>query len=510
MFFMKRIVSAVFVITAALLAVFFINRKYFCQQPDTVVRPRVVKPVVQAESDQEAVAGDVIRDDTASTTFIPLRSDETLLNSLTVDFNGDGSDDQIIVVKRIGSPYLIIIVGLYNRDAAAYERSAEIPTKVIHEQTFSYTVLDMTGDHRMTLVYQGFTESGGSVLALYLASLNHDNFELKSIGNFESDGAVYIDQFTRSDSYELSRSRGKSFPVWVYSSDTSEGANDLDQIQTEYDWDSAAQEYVQKNQYKITGKRLAAKELARIQDGSVETFAGFLNGLWYKTSNQGDGIRYLYFDWNTKEIIFLFNDTEEVYSWLDSNLRRNGIYLYTSNTSITNLQRRFDISLVSTDEVRIRLQDDVRMLIKESNLWDGTYKKMSTKTAFTTPVKISELQILLDDLKKGPSWDSADGVSVVFNQGTYTVTGDSHTEEGIFVGYRLQDKTLIQFHSDSAGAYFSGSYLVTKPESKGEGRDSLVFYPVTVNPDGYTLSDNRQIVLTRHETEAIEDSATGN
>ena len=134
----------------------------------------------------------------------------------------------------------------------------------------------------------------------------------------------------------------------------------------------------------MTGSRIAARELARIQDGTVETFADFLDGLWYKTSSAQSGIRYLFFDHAQKEVIFLYDDTEEVYAWEDSNLRRSGIYITTTNKSITNMQRRCDISLAGIDEVRIHIIDDVRMIIKENNLWDGSYRKMTAFTSFTS------------------------------------------------------------------------------------------------------------------------------
>ena len=59
----------------------------------------------------------------------------------------------------------------------------------------------------------------------------------------------------------------------------------MSQIQTEYDWNAGLGKYAQVRQIKVTGRNLAAKELAKIQDGTVKTFANYLDGLWYQSSS---------------------------------------------------------------------------------------------------------------------------------------------------------------------------------------------------------------------------------
>ena len=65
------------------------------------------------------------------------------------------------------------------------------------------------------------------------------------------------------------------------------------------------QRYVQTRQIFVAGKNIAAEALAKIQDGTVETFANYLNGLWYKTDNEDNEIRYIFLDYKNSEVIFL-------------------------------------------------------------------------------------------------------------------------------------------------------------------------------------------------------------
>ena len=139
---------------------------------------------------------------------------------------------------------------------------------------------------------------------------------------------------------------------------------------------------------------MAARELSRIQNGNVDTFGQFLNGLWYKTNNSSSTPSYIYFNYDDREVIFLSDDTEGVYSWEESSLRRSGIYLTTVNSIISSMKRRFDIMLTGINEVSVHVHDNVGMIIKESNQWDGTYKKMSFQNTFGETKTVPALSLI--------------------------------------------------------------------------------------------------------------------
>ena len=377
---MKRLIPVIFLLVAAFLALLFFSRNLFVKD-NSISRARVVIPVVG--SHDASGKHDEYSDSLLQTPFIQLSSGETLVGTLEMDIDGDGYDDQVNMVKTAASPYIVLIVALYDSKTGSYTRSNYIATQITQMKTFACTSIDVIGNHKNSLVYQGVTDSGNVVLKIFMGRRNSDgDFLLDEIGDFEADGTIFIQQTPRSESYELSQTKGESFPVWVYTSEQKNAGSSspqLDQIQTMYEWSEEKASYVVSKTIRVAGNRVVAKELARIQDGTVATFGRFLDGLWYKTDNVGKSIRFISFDYQNSEIIFEYEDSEEVYSWLNSNLRRNGIYFSAVNKSIENLQRRFDISLISTDEIRIKLQDDVRMLINESTQWDGNYKKFTSK-----------------------------------------------------------------------------------------------------------------------------------
>mgnify|MGYP007111716229 CR=1 FL=1 len=152
-------------------------------------------------------------------------------------------------------------MGLYNSESNSYDRFAEISTEIAKIRTFSYSAIDMTGTHKTALVYQGVKSNSDSVMKIYQYEKKGKRGELILIGDFSSDGTIFIQQTERSEAYELSQAKGASYKVWVYSSDNTEGAGSLSQIQTEYDWSPSQGKYVQVRQIKVTGRNLAAKEL---------------------------------------------------------------------------------------------------------------------------------------------------------------------------------------------------------------------------------------------------------
>lgn len=517
---MKKLIPAAFIVVAAVLAFFIFARNLFVKD-DSVSRAKIVVPVIN-EKENDKKEGNEYDDDLAQSSFIQLANGETLLGTSEFDVDADGFDDQVNIIKTASSPFITLIVGLYDNENGVYTRTYYITTNISQVKTFVCTGLDVLGKHKKSLVYQGVTDDG-KISLIILHGKNHgSHFEMDILGSFEADGTIFIQQSQRSESYELSHAPGEAFPVWVYTSDSVENARDsarLDQIQTMYVWNEDEYKYVADRTIRVAGNRVAAKELAKIQDGNVATFARFLDGLWYKTENEGKGIRHIFFDYENSEIIFEFGDSEEVYSWLNSNLRRNGIYFSSVNKSIENLQRRFDISLVNIDEIRIKLQDDVRMLISESNLWDGNYKKFSGEMAAKS--KKSAESDCLERLVKQSDWISSDETVYKFSDSSFLIKkGKLNVGGGRFTFLNISGTTLVQFKSGDTGNVLSGTYLPSFMEStiaekdkrgvlknrKVTDRDTIVLQKVIISPDSFYKDQSVPVVVKKYTPPKEEDS----
>ncbi len=416
--------------------------------------------------------------------FIPsiiLNQDEILINSITADINGDSWDDQISAIKRGNSPDIILLVFLNDIKTGQYMRAAEIKTEISQANTFSFYMMDVTGKHVNALVYSGITNGNETVLKVFQPSWT-DGFALNLIADLKSDGTVFIQEIYRSDAYSFGMTTGESFPIWTYSSDPDAGPQTLDQIHTQYNWNEQAGLYEKTSEMKIPGKRIEAKELQRIQDGTTETFENFLEGLWYKPSST-EHTQYLFFSPKDKEIIFQVDNTQEIYDWNSSTLRRNGIYLSTSNKSISTLRRRFDITLSALDEIKLKLSEDVQMIINTESQWDGIYKKMPVTITETKAEHISSAAIS-SVLQGNGGWVSPNGLSLSFTPERYTVESSRGTDTGMYGIMQVGEKTVIQFRSVTDIKMFDGYYGIYVSEEPETEKTLITMIPVTISLTG--------------------------
>ena len=505
----KKIIIVIFISFATLLAVALISR-IFIFKPQTVSnKARNVIPLVADKDNKSYVDNSQYSEESEMTSFIPLNADETLLGVISMDFDGDTFEDQVNVVKTSDSQNIKLIVGLYNDKKKSYERMSVIETNITQFKTFSYTGLDLSGKHKNALIYQGFTDDGLSVLKAFHIYKNNKGFSLVSIADFEADGTIFIQQLDRYDAYERLNANGSPYPIWVYTSDVLENPNSTDQLQICYTYNEDEDKYVKLSQVRVAGNKVAAKELARIQDGTVETFANYLKGLWYKTENEGSSVHYIFFDYENQEIIFLVSETEEVYNWQTSNLRRNGMYISATNQEIQNLQRRVDISLLGQNRLSVSIVDDLRMLIGENNLWNGEYKRVVFAYDEKDSVLNKNSLEYVKDLEKGPSWKASDGSSVSFRTGQYAVSNESISDGGDYTYIDADGNCFIQFRSKKELPYFKGTYKIsyakiTQSDSRSKkkqieyNKDSIILEPYTLTPQGSYAADGRIVILSRN------------
>lgn len=521
----SKTVPVLFVLVAALLAaIFFFTRRFVDNNNEkSLTRAKIVTPKSSASTVSENDSKLASYESEKYETFVPLYSGETLISTLTIDINNDGYDDEVIIVRKASSQNLWVVAALIDPDTGLYERLDPIETEFTRTRTFSYMGMDVTGEHKNALIYQGLADNGNYVMKIYLCVEDRKHNSLVNIGDFACDGTVFIQQTERSESYELALSKGESFSVWVYKSDkpaTDAGAGRTDsqsgtaaanQIQQEYKWNPSNQKYELVREINVTAGKLMAKELSRIQDGTVETFGAFLNGLWYKTSNTDGNIRYMYFNFSDNEIIQLYKDIQEVYEWEDSKLRHNGIYLTAVNSDIMNLHRRFDIALVNVDEIKITLRDDINLIINENTQWDGNYKKMSLQSSFDDSADADKVNEFFREIKKGDIWTTADSlISVKFSDYSYIANTDALTETGVYVISKIGPYNLISFRSDFPNSLFRDNYSInfgTKTISETVRRktvekvvtdyDTILLTPVKVTSTDCFAVEGKSYTFTR-------------
>jgi hypothetical protein len=189
----SRTVPVLFVLAAALIAgVFFVSKKMLTKEDKSSTRARIVTPKSSSSANSENEASSSSIETEKYETFVPLYSGETLISALTIDINNDGYDDEVIIVRKASSQNLWIVAALIDSESGLYERLEPIETQFTRTRTFSYMGMDVTGEHKNALIYQGLADDGNYVMKIYLCSKEHGKNYLRNIGDFSCDGTVFI------------------------------------------------------------------------------------------------------------------------------------------------------------------------------------------------------------------------------------------------------------------------------------------------------------------------------
>ncbi len=435
-----------------------------------------------------------------SSVYVPLNDNETLVSSLTMDIDGDGYEDQIQAIKLNDSPFLNIYFLLYNPILTNYERVKTIKTDISQIQSFSCYSLDVLGKNSNSFIYQGTSDKGNSILKIINGHReSNGEFVLSEIGDFNVKGTVFIQQDSMANDYDDPEKAAvtKSLPVWVYSSEESEGQ--FYQVQSMYDWNSQEGKYVQVSVTRNVDSSPNQKSIALILDGKVSTFEKYLDGLWGKIDND-KVVRYIYFDYPDSEIIFQEDKTEELYYWNKSSLKRSGIYFTATNKTVSNLRRNFDISLVNSEEIRISVRDDVRMNIATSNTWNGRYKKIVLQSDSKDKTEVKGKDCFDELALSENGWKTEDGTLITFKDNKYTAEMDSSRESGRYAKIILEGKTFVQMRPEGESALadsFSGVYIPSFVDESDPEKKNLSLQKVILNPDGYIPDKNEPVLLTK-------------
>jgi hypothetical protein len=182
------------------------------------------------------------------------------------------------------------------------------------------------------------------------------------IVEIQIEGAIFVRETDRTQAYQMGMANGASFPIVAYGRDA-QSSNILDQIEIIYTYDSATNRYEQSKLTRIPGKQIEEQRMREILSGGTKSFENFLTGLWYYVAPGGivDNRQYIYFDPQSREVIFYVDETQQVFTWQHSGATRSGLYMASQNISVQTLRRSLDIALESLESIRVKVFEDVRL-----------------------------------------------------------------------------------------------------------------------------------------------------
>jgi hypothetical protein len=366
---------------------------------------------------------------------------------MTLVLDGDLTDEQVVAYQNENEFEGRVFLAQIKFDPASseYVRAMSAPSAANIADTVSLLSNDLVGDHSVCILLSGMNTSGEHTLTVFRKPDVSGVFEI--IGEFVVDGIISVVEKERGVNYERGVTTGMSFPITTRSRDSA-SFNEMDQIETTYIYNSAANRYEQEGARAIPGAVIENQWQRDMLSGTRARFLEFATGLWYLVTPEGTvrSRQHIYIDPENEEIIFGAEDRQEVFSWISATPTRYGLYFVANNSALTTLRRYIDIELESRDSIRLKVIEDVRMTIEASAPWDGSYRKMSPlkdlpdrATAAAPPV----------DAFIEETYESALGRVSFEANGEYRVETEGEVKTGKYAFFPLGGEELLELRPAS-------------------------------------------------------------
>jgi len=215
----------------------------------------------------------------------------------------------------------------------------------------------------------------------------------------------------------------------------------MDQVEILYTFNETSGVYEQSRITSIPGNQIEQRRVRELL-GNTKAFEEFITGLWYYVSPRGtlDSRQFIYFDPQNREIIFYEDDTQQVFSWQNSNASRYGLYVSSQNISVSTLRRSIDIELETLESIKIKVFEDVRLRLGVNAPWDGSYRKAGSPDKRNTASGHANSFI-------NAAYDGPMGKIRFYPDGNFEIISGTQTREGKYAFFRLDENELLELRS---------------------------------------------------------------
>ncbi|MDR0759042.1 MAG: pallilysin-related adhesin [Treponema sp.] len=491
------ITAFIFALTALVIGLlFFAPERIFKRSERLSGRPskqtRIVIPQNQFQSDayDEDYLAEKLAYADSRNAKAALDEGETIVSVLTQDFDGDLQDEQIIAYRNLvesGSPIYITYIR-YDDLAGGYKRIWNSPTIITMPGTVSLYTQDLLGDRSVSVIITGMNAAGEHTLTALRKNeapeqdaAGNGSAPFTKIAEIHIDGSIAIQETERTQAYQRGLAKGQSFTIAAYGRDT-DSPNILDQIEITYGYNPAAAFYEQSKITRMPGTQIERRRVRNLLNGNPEVFERFINGLWYYAGSDGtpDNRQYIYFDLPNRELIFYGDESQQVFTWLNSSSTRYGIYVASQNIAVTTLRRSLNIELESLDSIRIKVSEDVRLKLSVTDSLDGSYRKAGSTMAGLSD-EVRSVVPYLD-----ASFDGSIGKLVFDKDGFYELYTQGTVCKGKYAFFALDEHELLELRPGGITGLARETYLVSWqiPESSSGSSKSLTLIRVRLGAGG--------------------------
>ncbi|MDR2143242.1 MAG: pallilysin-related adhesin [Treponema sp.] len=451
----------VFMLTAlGIGTLLFLPNDFFSPSNREVSQTRVVIPQNTGLGGSSSELLDSQNFEEGSAARVSFAENESVISIITRDFDGDSREEQIVAYRNpqeIDTPIFITYVE-FDEKTGQYSRAWTAPTAAARQNSLILYSEDLVGDGGICVLVSGMNGAGEQTLTVFRKngftpeSVPEEAFG--KIAEFIIEGSIAVEEVRRSQDYQQG-TRGQSLTISTYGRDY-ESSNLLDQIETTYTYNPVNGLYEQSRVLKIPGRQIEQRRVSELLS-SPGSFEEFIDGLWSHTMDNGEN-QYVYFNTANSEVIFYINNTEEIFTWQESNPTRYGLHIIGRNISLTKLRCTINIELESLDSIRLRVFQDAYLRTGPGAVWDGSYRK------------VQSIESALPEKRTAPYTEAAyrgeDGGIVFFKDGSYELFGAEMetAQKGKYVFFNMRDGEFLELRPSEP----EGLARITFRISRGE------------------------------------------
>ncbi len=382
----------------------------------------------------------------------PLRPDETLIRTFTVNLDADDADEQVIAVHvapaaadTLSEPPIKVAVLDYDAGAATYVRSWEAFTQAGATRTFDLTLQDLLGDIRVEIVARGFNAAGERTLDAYRQGPDAGTvLRYEPIIAVTARGTIELAEPERAERQMLRGNRGLPVAIITHAEDP-DAADATAVVRTTYRWDAATGRYQAAPPERVPGSPAVQDRLRELfaSDGTAE-FETYLAGPWYRLvqPDPSDSLisrmEIIHFEPEQERITLFDGDVQEIYVWdVSHRLLAARLGIWVHNELVPSIERTINVEAVTADEIRVVMKGDDR-----DHYFDGNYRKLDdqarTRLADGGLVRPGLVELNL----AGPYRDST-GQSIDFAPPHFTWQTANQRVSGTYTAYSVGQLVIV-------------------------------------------------------------------
>jgi len=403
----------------------------------------------------------------------------SILALLDGNLDLEQSDEQVLVALPLDKPEssLLLMIASTNPIRNQYDIVWRAPLSTRTLTGITLRSDDLTGNGRSDIIVTGFDEKGRHVTDIFAVPKKGEIKDFKKVFSLGVKGNIDIITEERSPGYYSGLSAGVPFKIIVQKKDP-DSENSMDLIETEWVWDSGAFSYKQGQSEKVKGETLQEERIAQVYAGDVSVYESYLRGAWYRETGNGSFMDMLYFDPETREILFYNGSIEEVFTWgVSHRTTAKRLYTRVSNAIIPSMFDTVSVSAESYDRIE---------LWRAATNWNGVYRRLSPALQLILDSE-SALEPILSSVKLTGVWQSSDGSSLVFDLPGIKWTERGKTRMGTASLFTLGDKMVlqIQYMKKNGSLEETANWIVDYEEDKDPTRiiRSLSLIPAQLRVD---------------------------